>query len=313
MPSRILNVPKAGATPGALTGKERGRGLLTANGALYIGPTQSSTIHLSHAHKVYIRLSGVLSLQLADGTYLNPPDSVVIAPDIPHCAVDNGAVIAIYYLLPETDEGRLVSRFGGGRDIFAPRTDVTAALTRRLKSFFENGCSPAEVAESFSYLFANLTPVERGVDVFDRRIKFVIDYLDATLDRRVTVSELASLVSLSPSRVEHLFSEQVGIPINRYLLWRRLHYALKMFLSSSSLTEVAHNAGFADSSHLSRTFRRLLGIPPSIITRDIDLFQAGETLPARALTAAGSDSGYPLTHADRPRPLAWHRPAGRVS
>jgi AraC family transcriptional regulator len=279
MPSRRLNVPEACATPGVLKGKDRGLGFLVPNGALYIGPTQSSTVHLSHAHKVYFPLSGVLSLRLADGSYLSPPDSVLVAPDVPHCAVDNGAIIAIFYLIPETFEGRLVSRFNGGRDMFAPRTDVVAILTRRLKSFFQDGCSPVEAAESFRYLFANLMSAERANDDFDRRVKFVIDYLDTTLDRRVTVSELASSVSLSPSRVEHLFNEQVGIPINRYLLWRRLHYALNLFPSGGTLTQVAHSAGFADSSHLCRTFRRMLGIPPSTITRDIDLFRAGAPPP----------------------------------
>ncbi len=277
MPSRRLDVLKACAAPSAFQGKDRGIGFLTTNGALYIGPTQSSTVHLSHAHKVYIPLSGVLDLQLADGSYLRPPDSVLVAPDVPHCTVDNGAVIAIFYLLPETTEGRLVSQFSGGRDMVAPRADIVAASTRRLRSFFQDGCSPAEAAESFGFLFTNLMPAERAADVFDRRIKHVIDYLEATLDRRVTVTELASSVSLSPSRVEHLFHEQVGIPINRYLLWRRLHHALNMFPSGSTLTEVAHNAGFADSSHLSRTFRRMLGISPSTITRDIDLFRAGAT------------------------------------
>jgi len=262
-----------------LKGKDRRLGFLTANGALYIGPTLNSTLHISHAYKVYIALSGELRLQLADGSCLSPLDSILVAPDLPHRAVDNGAVIAIYYLLPETAEGRLVSRFKSCRDKFAPRADVVAALTRRLRSFFHDGCSPVEAAESFSYLLANLAPAGRATDVFDRRIKFVIDYLDATLDRRVTVSELASSVSLSPSRVEHLFNEQVGIPINRYLLWRRLHYALNMFRSGGTLTEIAHSAGFADSSHLSRTFRRMLGISPSTIARDIDLFQAGETPP----------------------------------
>ena len=186
----------------------------------------------------------------------------------------------------------------------APRTDVVAALTRRLRSFFQDGCSQVEAAESFSYLFENLTPAERVTDVFEPRIKFIIDYLDATLDRRVTVSELASSVSLSPSRVEHLFNEQVGIPISRYLLWRRLHYALNMFQANRTLTEVAHDAGFADSAHLSRTFRRMLGISPSAIIRDIDLFQAGEAPPS------ASPRPRPRGGELRPRsPLNIHRPS----
>lgn len=33
--------------------------------------------------------------------------------------------------------------------------------------------------------------------------------------------------------------------------------------SGSSLTEAAHAAGFADSAHFSRTFRRMFGVAPA--------------------------------------------------
>jgi AraC-like DNA-binding protein len=33
-----------------------------------------------------------------------------------------------------------------------------------------------------------------------------------------------------------------------------------MYASGAALTEAAHGAGFADSAHLSRTFRRMFGI-----------------------------------------------------
>ena len=36
--------------------------------------------------------------------------------------------------------------------------------------------------------------------------------------------------------------------------------ALELFVEGASLTDAAHGAGFADSAHLSRTFRRMFGI-----------------------------------------------------
>jgi AraC-like DNA-binding protein len=271
-----LCVTTASNSSGATKDEGSRQGFLTTNGALYIGPTLNSTTHISHAYKIYFALYGQLTLQLADGSYLSPPDSIVVAPDHPHRTVDNGAVIAIFYLIPETTEGRLTSRLNSGRGFFALRPAIVADLARQLTYFSRNGCSPAEAAEASRVLLTNLTPAEGANNVFDRRIKFLIEYLDSALDRRVTVPELAASVALSPSRVEHLFNEQVGIPICQYLLWRRLRRALNMFSAGKTLTEVAYDAGFADSSHLSRTFRRMVGISPSTIMRDVNLFQAGE-------------------------------------
>jgi AraC-like DNA-binding protein len=43
---------------------------------------------------------------------------------------------------------------------------------------------------------------------------------------------------------------------------------MHLFAKGDSLTEVAHEAGFSDSAHLTRTFRSLLGIAPSALTKE---------------------------------------------
>lgn len=69
------------------------------------------------------------------------------------------------------------------------------------------------------------------------------------------------LQPLSSSRARHLFVEQTGLPFRSYLLWLRITKAVRIMSAGSSLTEAAHEAGFADSAHFSRTFRRMFGIP----------------------------------------------------
>jgi AraC-like DNA-binding protein len=75
--------------------------------------------------------------------------------------------------------------------------------------------------------------------------------------------DLARTLGLSASRFRHLFDEQIGMSFRRYTLWLRLNAALDEVLEGASLTTAAHAAGFADSAHLSRTFRRMFGIVPS--------------------------------------------------
>jgi AraC-like DNA-binding protein len=51
------------------------------------------------------------------------------------------------------------------------------------------------------------------------------------------------------------------------MLWRRLMRALEAYADGQSLTESAHFAGFSDSAHFSRVFRRFFGLPATTLTR----------------------------------------------
>jgi AraC-like DNA-binding protein len=83
----------------------------------------------------------------------------------------------------------------------------------------------------------------------------------------ITLAELARAVHRSPSRLAHRFRDATGVPLRRFILWRRLRAAAETAMRGSSLTEAAHAAGFADSAHLSRTFRSMFGIAPSFLFR----------------------------------------------
>lgn len=71
---------------------------------------------------------------------------------------------------------------------------------------------------------------------------------------------VAADLALSESRFLHLFRREMGIAWRPYLLWRRIMCAVGALLLGRSATEAAHLAGFADSAHLSRTFRRSFGL-----------------------------------------------------
>jgi AraC-like DNA-binding protein len=58
-----------------------------------------------------------------------------------------------------------------------------------------------------------------------------------------------------------------GHSVRRYLLEVRLRRALLEIARGESLTASAYAADFADSAHLSRTFRRMTGIAPSSILK----------------------------------------------
>jgi AraC family transcriptional regulator, arabinose operon regulatory protein len=96
----------------------------------------------------------------------------------------------------------------------------------------------------------------------DPRIRWALAEIDRNLDR-VTLSELAAGVNLSPSRFGHLFTHDVGTSPARYLRMRRLDHA-RVLLETTFLTvkEVMARVGLNDASHFTRYFRQCHGLPP---------------------------------------------------
>jgi AraC family transcriptional regulator len=70
---------------------------------------------------------------------------------------------------------------------------------------------------------------------------------------------------LSPDRFRHLFLEETGVGLRPYVLWLRLETSLSAYVAGSTLTDAAHAGGFADSAHLSRTFKKMFGISPASV------------------------------------------------
>jgi AraC-like DNA-binding protein len=74
--------------------------------------------------------------------------------------------------------------------------------------------------------------------------------------------------ALSTGRFRHLFVRETGVAFRPYVLWLRLNVAIECSMQGRSWTEAAHEAGFADSAHLSRTFRRMFGMNPATLVRE---------------------------------------------
>lgn len=256
-------------------------GFLTPAGALYLGAPLNATTHASHAYKVYVALRGEFQLFMDDPRKGHCCRAAIVAPDQPHRIDGRRAVISLFYLVPETPEGQRVSRLLYGKKASAPSESTIATLMPRLRQYLDQGCSVEEAAEVCDYLFNNLLPGCRNLKAhFEPRVAGAIEYLNYDLEHRVTIAEIASAVALSPSRLEHLFAEEVGIPISRYLLSLRVRKALKGMAAGNPLTQVAQEVGFSDSAHLSRTFRRMIGIAPSYVMKNIPLFNIRPEPPA---------------------------------
>jgi methylphosphotriester-DNA--protein-cysteine methyltransferase len=56
--------------------------------------------------------------------------------------------------------------------------------------------------------------------------------------------------------------ERIAVSFKMAATWQRLQRVFSM-MTTASLTEAAHAAGFADAAHMTRTFRRMMGVAPT--------------------------------------------------
>lgn len=119
--------------------------------------------------------------------------------------------------------------------------------------------SVSEVTPGLPELEAALRACPRQPMV-DRRIERALQALDAALDGKVAAAQLAAQANLSLSQLERLFARDVGLPVRRLVLWRRLRLAMALMLQGQAMTQAAHGAGFADAAHFSRTLKALFGV-----------------------------------------------------
>ena len=233
----------------------------------FAGVLDSVGLH-SHAVPVYLAgLYGAFRLRIADGGWVTCRTAVVPA-GIAH-ELDAGQMpLAVLY--PEAGRAdlsglaTLVSQRIDGCGVIAGQAGETGLF----RELYESGHSQGWTGEALDSLFAS-SVVSRRQSPLDTRLANVIGALRRTPEVALSVECVAATQGLSSSRLMHLFAEQMGIPYRRYRLWCRLQSSMRNVAAGQNLTTAAIAAGFSDSQHFSREFRRSLGVPASGLLRRV--------------------------------------------
>lgn len=251
-----------------------GRLVLSGGHALYVGPAHDTSPHVHHAVQLSFALEDTFRLRIGSSKAWRRYQAAIIPSDRRHQADGGGALMAFVYLDPETPEARSLLHQYRRTELNGPVVEKVIDVAR---DFWRHASADADaVCVEIIRLLAPSSPQNTELDP---RIRATLNLLRALPERRMPLREIAGAIAISPGRLVHLFRQETGLPIRRYLLWLRLGDALNGIAAGASLTDAAHAAGFADSAHLSRTFREMIGVPPSALAKYSQIVQAPSPRP----------------------------------
>lgn len=236
-------------------------------GCAFVGRAHSQTpMHAHYAIQIGFGSAPGIRFRSSDAEPWNEYDVAIIPSRQPH-TMDATVVPrnAVLFIEPETREGRILTERYLQRGIAnvadATVTDAAAAVFRALDA----GGSRQDIATAMRHVVTTLTGGTAPSETADARVIRAIAYINAHLSQSLTLEEVANEACLSPSRFRHLFVEETGMAFRPYVLWRRLLRVWELTIAGASLSTSAHEAGFADAAHLSRTSRQMFGLPPSAL------------------------------------------------
>ncbi|HWJ73943.1 MAG TPA: AraC family transcriptional regulator [Kaistia sp.] len=106
-------------------------------------------------------------------------------------------------------------------------------------------------------------PAEPPPALDKRRLRRVLDRIEACIGEPLSLAELAGEACLSPFHFSRLFRQATGLSPHRYVVERGIEAARRMIAAgNASMSEIALETGFGSQANFSRTFSRLAGCTP---------------------------------------------------
>ena len=142
------------------------------------------------------------------------------------------------------------------------------------KALLQNSTT-IEVESHFIWFLAQLvkryadTPVtEQKLGKENKAIQEARRYIEDHFAHGISLDTLSRHVALSPYYFLRLFCAKVGMPPHTYLESVRIRHAQGLIRAGKSLAEITTEVGFSSQSHLTRCFKKIIGVTPGQYAQD---------------------------------------------
>ena len=193
----------------------------------------------------------------------------------------NKSITAVQMLLPETTIQRVADELPQGRPNSARALKVSISDDPTLEGVgtsllraYEAGAPDFYAQTAATWLAAQLllgvkkVPTWHqslsGERISDRRVRRVLEYVEAHVSDRLDLEVLAREAGISHFHFLALFNKAVGTTPQRYIQQFRMQIAKTMLLSTEKrVLDIAFSIGYRSAAHFGAMFRRDCGETPT--------------------------------------------------
>ncbi len=182
--------------------------------------------------------------------------AIIIASDVPHTVYSDSGEMLVFLFDPASRYANELERSClHGESFFCPEEEQV----RKINALWQENKNSLVKADRAILGCLGLTKAD------DLRLDDRISEALAILKEMEEVPEdavgfLCERVFLSKSRLSHLFKENLGISLSRYLAWEKMRKGYICFQKYGNITDAALMAGFDSPSHFAATCKRMFGI-----------------------------------------------------
>ncbi|MCH8552296.1 MAG: helix-turn-helix domain-containing protein [Natronospirillum sp.] len=228
---------------------------------LIVGPAIETEPHQHHASQFALGLGGPVVFRNLDSGQRIEGDFAWIQPDTPHALCASAAPCCLLYTDAESREcASACAWFGHQPFVHAKLPEALSAARQFIVGSQLDVNSASAFVEALPWYQG--APDSRPLDI---RLQRALAYLDQNLEGDVSIGAVAAASAASESWLSHAFTDVIGIPVRRFVLWARLRAAIIIAREGGTLTDAAATAGFSDAAHFTRVFREAFGITPSLL------------------------------------------------